>query len=457
MFLEAVQNAVDKFKETKGPVRIISHLDADGLTSAAILIKALQREQRKFAVSIFRNLTKENLEEVNREKYKTVVFCDLGSGYLSLINEIIKDKDIFILDHHQIEKVKVNFVHINPLMYKVDGATEICGAGVVYFFAKALNEKNKDLAYLAIIGAIGDVQEDNGFLGLNNEILEDAKNKIEIKTGLRMFGAQTRPLHKVLEYSTDPYIPGISGDEKAVINFLDELDIKIKEKDKFRKLINLSKDEIKRLSSAIIVKRINHGSSEDGVLGPIYLIKGEEDESPTRDAREFSTLLNSCGRLNKPSLGIGVCLGSKDSKEKAIDILQKYRKEIVNGLNWFYNNRKTSNVIEQNGFVIINAGENIRDTLVGTVGSVLAKSGIFPFGTIILGLASTIDGNLKGSIRVAGRTKGKNLKVILEKISKSIGCSAGGHDFAAGCLIPGDKEEDFIENAKNILAEEVIG
>jgi len=456
MFLDAVKKAADEFKKIEGPIRIISHLDADGITSAAILIKALQREKKNFAVSILKHLNKQDLEEINREEYETLVFCDMGSGYLKLINEIIKNKKVFILDHHQIEKVRTNFFHVNPLFYNVDGATEISGAGVVYFFAKALNEKNKDLAYLAVIGAVGDVQENNGFVGLNKEILKDALNEIKIITGLRMFGAQTRYLHKLLEYSTDPYIPGVSGNEFGAIKFLDDIGIKWREDGNFKKLINLNKEEIKKLTSAIIVKRVNNGESEEGVLGPVYLINGEEDESPTRDAREFATLLNSCGRLNKPSLGIGVCLGSRDSKQKALEILQKYRREIVNGLNWFYSNRDKEDVIHGKGFVIINAGENIRDTLIGTVSSILSNSDIFSNGTIILSIAKTINEKLKISIRMSGRSKKKNLKEVLDKIAKSVGESAGGHDFAAGALIPGEKEEGFIENAKNILAKEVI-
>ena len=97
MFLDAIKKAADEFKKVEGPVRVISHLDADGITAAAILTKALQREERKFSLSILKHLNKQDLEEINKEDYKTIIFCDMGSGYLRLISEIIKDKKVFIL------------------------------------------------------------------------------------------------------------------------------------------------------------------------------------------------------------------------------------------------------------------------------------------------------------------------------------------------------------------------
>ena len=448
-FNEAIGLAVSKFREIEGTIRIISHLDADGLTAAAILSKTLERENKHFNLTIVRSLTREFLDELKKEDYKTFVFCDLGSGALKDINETLKERNVFILDHHQPQKVKTDFVHLNPLLFN-KGDQELSGAGMAYLFSKVLDEKNKDLAYLAIIGAIGDMLEDKGFKGLNNEILKDAEDKILVKNGLKMFGAQTRPLHKVLEYSTWPYIPGVTGDYHGALAFLDEVGIELKKDNQFRKLIHLTKEELKKLVDGIIIKRMDEETPDD-VLGPIYLLKDEENESPLKDLREFSTLLNSCGRLNKPGIGIGVCLGSEKSKEQAFDLLRKYRKEIVDSLNWF-NENKGKQVIEEKGFVLIRAEEYIRDTLIGTMNSILSKSGNYPEGTVILSTAYTIEGNVKCSIREAGYKQKKDLKKILERILGDIEGQAGGHTFAAGCLFDQKDEDQFMENAKKILS-----
>ena len=73
---------------------------------------------------------------------------------------------------------------------------------------------------------------------LNNEILETAvkHRKIKVEKGLRLFGVHTKPIHKVLEYSTDPYIPGISGNESGAIQFLHQIGIEPKNGNKWKKI-----------------------------------------------------------------------------------------------------------------------------------------------------------------------------------------------------------------------------
>ena len=127
-FISAIKKGVEYFKGTEGPVRIISHLDCDGLSSAAILTRAMYNEDRPFNLSIVRSLTEDVIKEVASENYKTVIFSDLGSGGLKSINDLLKGKEVFILDHHLFADVELNDnIHfINPLVYKKDDY----GAGV---------------------------------------------------------------------------------------------------------------------------------------------------------------------------------------------------------------------------------------------------------------------------------------------------------------------------------------
>ena len=124
------------------------------------------------------------------------------------------------------------------------------------------------------------------FLKLNKEILDVAvnKGKIKIIRGLRIFGAQTKPLHKVLEYSTDPYIPDVTGSESGAIQFLNQIGIDPKNGNAWKKLVHLSEEEIKKLVTGIIMKRLNNEDKPEDVLGNVYILKEEEKESPTRDA-----------------------------------------------------------------------------------------------------------------------------------------------------------------------------
>src|SRR3989344_3621855 len=175
-FEKQVEEVVKRFKELKNePVRIISHLDADGISAASILIYALVNENIKFSLSIVKQLSQSVLNELSLEPYQTFIFTDLGSGYLSYIEQALSNKTIFIFDHHKPENKKTSIIHLNPHLAGIDGSTEISGSGVVYLFAKRLNSKNQEMAHIALIGAIGDSQVNGDHLSsFNQKILDDA-------------------------------------------------------------------------------------------------------------------------------------------------------------------------------------------------------------------------------------------------------------------------------------------
>lgn len=471
LFYNSIEGAVEKFKgwDKNETVRIISHLDADGISASSILIKVLNSENRKYSVSIVQQLNKEKIAELSKEPYKYIIFADLGSGQIKLIAALLKEKEIIILDHHEADdpdseskikdnKIK-NIININPHLFGIDGSKEIAGSGIVYLFASMLNKKYEDLAHIAIIGAIGDIQEERGFLRLNTKILEKAveKGKIEIKKGLRLFGMQTRPLHKVLQYSTDPFIPGISGSESGAIQFLNQIGINPKNGNEWKKIIHLNEEDMKKLVTGIIMKRFNETKPED-VLGNIYLLNDEEEESPTKDAKEFATLLNACGRMEKSSFGIGACLGIKKDKQKAIETLQEYRKEIVDALNLYNDNEKSINTIKGDRYIIINAEDKIPSTIIGTLASIITKSNDAEDGTYVLSMAQNKDSTTKVSLRIKGAgNKGINLKDILKLMISNISSGeAGGHMNAAGAVIPTEKEEEFLKIAEEILKQKAL-
>ncbi len=481
-FKEGIKKAVEEFRkiDKNENVRIVSHLDCDGISAASILIKALGNENRNYTVSIVQQLNEKVMKELNNENHKYIFFTDLGSSQINLMNKVFVNKKIFILDHHELDPHDLagqkviesnynnemalgainfyeNIIHVNPVLFGIDGGREVSGAGVTYFFVRDLNEKNKELAHLAIIGAIGEVQESDGFLKLNNDILEEAvaEGKIEVKKGLRFFGMQTKPLHKVLEYSTDPYIPRVSGSESSAIQWLQYIGIEPKIGKEWRKITHLSEEDLRKLSTSIILQRINdnHENAED-IFGNIYILTQEKEGSSFKDAKEFSTLLNSCGRMNKASLGIGACLGDNKAKRMALDNLVSYRKELIKAINWLRSSQKSEKIVRGGGYLIINAEDNVLSTIIGTLASMLAKSNELKEGTIIISMAQTRENTTKISTRIAGHKKEYQIdlsSIVSMMISKIEGASSGGHFQAAGAVIPTEREKDFIENAKSVL------
>ena len=155
----------------------------------------------------------------------------------------------------------------------------------------------------------------------------------------------------------------------------------------------------------------------------------------------LSALMNACGRLGHADVALSFCMGSKKAKATAESIYSLYKHQIISGLNWISMNKK----IEEEGYVIINAHDKIKDTIIGTLTSILALSFVYPANTIIIGMASTEDRKIKVSARIVGSKDNINLKSILETPTELVGGECGGHKRAAGCFIPSGKENTFIE------------
>ncbi len=457
-FEDRIKEAVAAFRQARPfVVRIVANQNADGIAAAGLLVNALQRENIKFVATIVRQVSKDLIEELKKEHYDTYFFVDLGSQHVQLM-EGLKRRHVFVFDHHAAEQDASGIFHLNPQLYDVDGLHDISAAGVAYLFARMLNEENKDLAYLALIGAIGDGQEDNGFSGYNQDFLDTAvaTQHIVQKHDLRIFGVQTKPLYKALEYSTSPYIPGVTGNEIEAQKFLEKHGIFPLDQGKGRYVRDLSEAEIKKLIVAITTQR--KGSDEnDEIYGPVYLLAAEPEGSMLKDLREFSTLLNCCARMKKGGLGIGVCTGSMASRAKALELHSRYVQDIIHSLHWFYQHKGKEGYVEENkGYVLINVEEAIKDSLLGTLCSLIGRSNIYPDGTILVGMAHGLDDSTRISARIAGTNKlGFHAAKLLDQIVQKTGGHSGGHSFAAGATIPKDQEQSFIVYAQEVFQKQV--
>jgi RecJ-like exonuclease len=430
--LTSIKYAVEKLEilSKNKPIKVISHYDADGITSAAIFSRALSRWNKKFSLQIVKSLEEDFIKNLPEDHI--LIFLDLASNSLDFLKE--KKTEVFILDHHEIvQQIPKNVTLINPLLFKED---MISGAGICYLFAKAISTHNRDLANLAIIGMVGDVLEKN--IGKNyNDILKDAETII--KKGLLIYPS-TRPLNKALEYSSNPYIPGVTGSAKGVFELLREANIE-RNAEGYKALYELSEEEMSRLITAIMLRCHEQEKSHE-MIGNLYLIKFF---NKLEDARELSALINACSRMDYPEVALGFCLGNKLSKEKAEKIYVEYKQHLVSALRFIEESEK----IQGRDYTIIQARDNIKDTIIGTVASILSHSPIYKEGTMIIALAYDQD-KVKVSARIAGR-HGRNVREVLSQVVVPLGGEVGGHPNAAGCLISKEKESIFIDELRKTL------
>ncbi len=457
---EAATTIVKHVEEGK-TIHVATHLDADGLAAAGIIGKSLFRLGATFRLRIERWLDEKIIDGLAGEKLPLIILLDLGSGYLDLLNTKLSNHNIIILDHHQpVGEASPNCTQVNPHLSGIDGSLDLSGAGVAYFVAKAIDEKNADLAGLAVIGALGDIQdkyEQRKLGGVNEKLVEDAieTGHLKVETDLLLFGRETRPIHRALALTTNPFIPGISGEEDKSLAFLTSLKITPKRKDKWRALKDLSDEEKRNLFSALAEYLASKGLSTDiekRLVGNIYTLTKEEPSTPLRDAREFTVLLNATGRMGKAGLGAQICMGDRGAAlEEANVVLKEYRRAIATSLNWL--NEKPERIEERDNIYIARGNNSIDDKMISAVSTILSTTVPNPEKPIIA--YSKIEG--EDSVKISARTldvltmKGLNLGEIMRIAAEKHAGTGGGHNIAAGGQVPISNLEPFLKLVDKLI------
>jgi RecJ-like exonuclease len=439
-------------------IHIVTHIDADGITAGAIASQTLRRLGKEYSIECIKQLDEVVINKLLAENHELVWFTDLGSGISTEYSEMHK----IITDHHECPLNSDASFHFNPHLFDKDGSFELSGAGATYLVSKALDPKNKDLSALAIVGAIGDLQDRKycELRGMNTEIVNDGKAAGIIQTmkDLRYFGKETRPLTKLLQYASDPLIPGVSGREDACAALLQELQIRLKDGDRWRVWIDLDKEEKRTIISSIIQMLLSKGFGyqvASRVLGESYLLCKEEEGTELHDAKEFATLLNSTARYGQYEVGLQVCLGDRGKwLKEALSLLRGHRHNLVEGLQYARDEKIQKRTCVQ----YFHAGDGIRDTIIGIVTNMLLNEENVDKELPLIGFAFTENGEVKVSARATQALvdRGLDLATALTRAAKELNGIGGGHNIAAGATIPKGKEEEFLDRVEEEIRRQLL-
>ncbi len=439
---------------------VVSHVDADGLTSAAIICTALERAGMEYEALFFRQLDEAALDQIADSNPDMVIFTDLGSGMIQPICD--RGLPAVVVDHHKPAPYQARpIAHINPHLVGADGALHLSGSGTSFLLARALAGSpagNDDLAALAVVGAVGDLQDmaHGQLTGINRHILEIGSRAGAISFGrdIKLFGRQTRPVYKMLEYSQDPYLPGLSGNEDACIAFLKDTGIRLGG-ERWRRWIDLSQDEKASLVTAIIRKGLRSGLASvklERLIGEVYVLLSEREGTELRDASEYSTLLNATARYGHAQVGLSVCMGDRNlAFAEAQRLLSQHRQNLVNGLKLVAEKGITS----LHGIQYFDAGDSIMDTIVGIVAGMSFQ--MADRSRPILAFARTEGGDLKVSARGTQDLvrSGLDLAEALSASARGVGGVGGGHNVAAGATIPAGEQQKFLELVDGVVARQL--
>lgn len=406
--------AIARKLEHQEHIHIITHCDADGITGAAIAKKALDERGISHDITVVNYLTNHHLDNGNSFTW----FIDLANSYASLL----APTNTAICDHHFGDELHP--LSMNPFYFGMDGEVEISGAGLSFLVASALT--GDDDATLAIIGALGDLQDVRNcrLIGLNKLLL--AKSRIVVKKDLRIYG-RDKPLFKMLVYASDPPIPNIFKRHRNAIGFLTGLGIEHTKC--WAACTNIEKQII---LSALIKLLISKGFGYEHTVR----LFGEVYELEDDDARNHATLLNALGKYGDGLTAISMCV----QEDFNGDHLRKKHRECISK----FISYARDNLDGYGNLHYFHGGTYILDTVVGTVAGMLLRE-----EEIIGPLLAFVENN--DGIKVSARASslliqnGLNLSTAMKHTAQLLGGDGGGHRAAAGALIPKGREEDFLK------------
>ncbi len=438
---------------------IVSHHDADGITACAIMVDLLRKLGKDVEFTILKQLDSNSIGKI-LDINKTMIFTDMGSGHLSLLKEH-GIEDFYVIDHHPPESEYER--QVNPHFYGYDGGIDVSGSGMAYFVAKSL--EHRENAHIALVGAVGDMQDSKGKLkSLNRIILDDGveQGTLKVRNDLRLFGRQSRPLTQMLTYASDPFLPGLTGRRDNCIAFLQNLGIDLKRNNgELKTYIDLTFEERKKLASAVYIHLLDCNVPEfvvQGMIGEVYTLLNEKKGTELRDGKEFATLLNACGRQDKSEIGVQVCLGDRGEYwTEARGILQKHRKMLREGIEYLAEVGTES----MENFNYFDSKGLITETIVGVVAGMAYGARIIPPNKPILAFADDRDD--PGFLKVSARANwglirgGIHLGNAMREGSKAVGGDGGGHDIAAGARVPKEKKDDFLRGVDEIFNKQLRG
>lgn len=439
--------------ENSEDIKIYSHTDCDGMCAGAILSTILDKLDKTHEIEFVNLDVLEDLK-INNE---LTIFSDLGSGQ-PVHKNATEDSKIIILDHHPPKRdenyykiAKCNYLEINPLHYGIDGSDYICGGGLCYLLAKEF--QYYDLSWIGVLSAIGDMQNSKtGKLeGLNRIILNDAINQgyINCINDLSLYGRQTRPLFVALSYFSDVNLP-ITNNKNEAIEILKKLEIPRKIGDKTTTLSDLDNFDkgklfselVQMLSKEVPERYIKHIPKL--VAADSYEFMMEEDNTFLRDASEFSTAMNACGRNHEEKIALDILKGNRTDALDALEVISKnHKRYLAENIQKIEEN---NNIIQMKNLQYFD-GTGIKTEVVGTIAGMILSYGDWRKPIIGFTTISEENEDLKISLRCSRLLAydGIHFGNIVRKVSQKLGGNGGGHSVACGAYIPKDKKEKFLE------------
>ncbi|NPA86353.1 MAG: DHH family phosphoesterase [bacterium] len=440
-FIKEEKTELEKLLKNNSCIVVFHSNDADGVTSLYLFVQFLKRINCTARIIGVESLTKAVIDELLKTRIKNVVFLDIGSGYLDLLNELNYEKNIFIIDHHKPQPAGVAApgAHINPEVFGLKGDEYASAATIVaYMLLEELETRKLDAA---IIGALGDLQDLRAgkLLYLNAEIVKEAEKHGCITRYLDLaVYYKEQSIAKCLASLEDPYIPEISGNPVAAFKLLQEVGIPLSRRQ--LRWIDLDYEEKQKIINYLAVLLLEYGEFDN----VFRLVKEHYYSKRLRDeCRRLATIINSMSKYGFVEEALRFLDGKIDRKT-----LERFREKHKENIKKSLEIARKRCLVESS-IAVLDLRGCCHPGIIGAV------TGLFLQAQqnlkVAIGVAQ-LNGYAKISVRA--RDPEIDLSILVREAAKRCGGFGGGHAQAAGALIPQDKITDFITYFKEALKNE---
>ncbi len=395
-------------------MQIFVQRSVDGIAAGTILSKALARKDFNFSLSFF-----QGKDSFSLDSSKVHFFIGAPEA----------PESAFLLTNT-----------VSSSSGKVLGFQECSLSVLAYGVALGLSEDNKDLLYLALLPYLAGKQ-------VPQELLKETS--FESKEGIVGMGSASQPIHRMLELSVEPFLPGVSGSEDGAFSFLRECGISAKENGKFRSFLELSEGEVKEFIHQLQVKVPSFQIKPRSIL----LLK--EEDSIIKDLYGLYLLIQGVLEAGNPSLAVSVCLYPKKFRHKAYDVFLQNRRTLINALQWFYLGLVSGSFQEKQQVVVVNVGSRLPELLEEDFVKVALTQ--CNASKIVFFLFSSLEGH--GRVIFGSKNESVNLKNVVSKVQE-LGCQVQTLSSLFSFSIPPALEatlsEGLLSLSQEVLAEELV-
>lgn len=407
--------------DTRKKVLLISHNDADGITSGYIMYSILKKLGHDVDWKAMTYLTERGVQKyLNTDR--PVIFIDMGAAYGEYVKKY-KKSPVAVIDHHPV-RGSISSVDAYWVPVSEGETTETIKYATASTLAQAiaveLGLDDKYTAWMAILGSTGDMADLQGYFDEDSLIYELIKKAIDDgyvreEVGLRIPGKFAFDAYELIDFSV---LPPTVGEYEHL---------------KGKKPGELTRDDLEPV----------YGKYTDMVWNKRYIFNFPDPEfmenhdaaMALTNARKIPT--DIVPEIKNLGLHPGVFSGAQERLREKYFKLRSALDEI-----------KRKNLYFITEKLIIAYNPDPKNVSNGTLANYIANKTVFghPERPVIVYSKDPNNGKYIASARIHLEYQGTvDLGALMEEAVGGInGATGGGHPVAAGATIPETHIDDFI-------------